>query len=92
MKLPDTIYIEHSVEIEGETVLENGVTLLGNSKISKKDLSKSVEVIRSLGIEEKVRNQALKYAEKSEKSLTNYKGTAKVELVALLDFVVKRSV
>lgn len=33
MKLPDTIYIEHGVEIEGETILENGVTLLGNSKI-----------------------------------------------------------
>lgn len=64
----------------------------GNSKISKKDLNKAVEVIRSLGIEEKVRNQALKYAEKSEKSLTKYKGTAKVELTALLDFVVRRSV
>ena len=64
----------------------------GNSKISKSDLNKAVEIIRSLGIEEKVRNQALKYAEKSEKSLTKYKGTAKVELVSLLDFVVKRSV
>ena len=63
-----------------------------NSKISKKDLNKAVEVIRSLGIEEKVRNQALKYAEKSEKSLIKYKGTAKIELTALLDFVVKRSV
>ena len=64
----------------------------GNSKISKKDLNKAVEVIRSLGIEEKVRNQALKYAEKSEKALIKYKGTAKIELTALLDFVVKRSV
>ena len=64
----------------------------GNSKISKNDLNKAVEVIRSLGIEEKVRNQALKYAEKSEKSLTKYKGTAKIELTALLDFVVRRSV
>jgi len=33
MKLPDTIYIEHGVQIEGESTLENGVTLLGNSKI-----------------------------------------------------------
>jgi len=64
----------------------------GNTKISKKELSNAVEVIRSLGIEEKVRNQALKYAEKSEKSLTNYKGIAKIELTALLDFVVRRSV
>lgn len=33
MRLPDTIYIEEGVQIEGESILENGVTLLGNSKI-----------------------------------------------------------
>jgi len=64
----------------------------GNSKISKKDLSKAVEVIRSLGIEDNVRKQALKYAEKAEKSLGQYSGPAKTELITLLDFVVKRSV
>jgi len=64
----------------------------GNSKISKKDLNKAVDVIRSLGIEESVRKQALKYAEKAEKSLGNYSGSAKTELISLLDFVVKRSV
>ena len=64
----------------------------GNSKISKSELNKAVEVIRSLGIEGKVRNQALKYAEKSEKSLIKYSGSAKEELTALLDFVVRRSV
>ena len=64
----------------------------GNLKISGKDLGKAVEVIRSLGIEENVRKQALKYAEKAEKSLENYSGSAKTELISLLDFVVKRSV
>jgi len=64
----------------------------GNSKVSKKDLSKAVEVIRSLGIEENVRKQAQKYSEKAEKSLSKYTGSAKSELIALLDFVVKRSV
>jgi len=64
----------------------------GNSKVSKKDLSKAVEVIRSLGIEENVRKQALKYAERAEKALAKYSGPAKTELIALLDFVVKRSV
>ena len=64
----------------------------GNSKISRKDLNKAVEAIRSLGIEENVRKQALKYAEKAEKSLGNYSGSAKTELISLLDFVVKRSV
>ncbi len=33
MRLPDTIYIEDGVEIQGESILENGVTILGNSKI-----------------------------------------------------------
>ena len=33
MRLPDTIYIEAEVEIEGESILENGVTLLGKTKI-----------------------------------------------------------
>jgi geranylgeranyl diphosphate synthase type I len=64
----------------------------GNSKISRNDLNKAVEVIRSLGIEDKVRNEALKYAEKSEKSLIKYSGSAKEELTTLLDFVVRRSV
>ena len=64
----------------------------GNSKISRKDLNKAVDAIRSLGIEQSVRKQALKYAEKAEKSLGNYSGSAKTELITLLDFVVKRSV
>jgi geranylgeranyl diphosphate synthase, type I len=64
----------------------------GNSKISRKDLNKAVDVIRSLGIEENVRKQALKYAEKAKKSLAKYSGSAKAELITLLDFVVKRSV
>jgi geranylgeranyl diphosphate synthase type I len=64
----------------------------GNSKVSKKDLNKAVDVIRSLGIEENVRKQALKYAEKAEKALAKYSGSAKTELISLLDFVVKRSI
>ena len=64
----------------------------GNSKVSRTELNKAVEVIRSLGIEENVRGQALKYAEKAEKSLSGYAGPAKTELISLLDFVVKRSI
>jgi len=63
----------------------------GNSKATRNDLNKAIGVIRSLGIEENVRKQALKYADKAEKSLTKYSGSAKTELIALLDFVVKRS-
>ncbi|MBA4717900.1 MAG: polyprenyl synthetase family protein [Nitrosopumilus sp.] len=64
----------------------------GNSKATKNDLNKAVGVIRFLGIEENVRKQALKYTDKAEKSLTRYSGSAKTELITLLDFVVKRSV
>jgi len=34
MRLPSTIYIEEGVKIEGESILENGVTLLGNTQIN----------------------------------------------------------
>jgi geranylgeranyl diphosphate synthase type I len=63
----------------------------GNQKASKDDLKKAVDVIRALGIEKNVRNQALKYAKQAEKSLLKYSGPAKRELVELLDFVVERS-
>ena len=33
LRLPDTIYIEEGVTIEGESIIENGVSLLGNSKL-----------------------------------------------------------
>ncbi|MBD3840912.1 MAG: bifunctional UDP-N-acetylglucosamine diphosphorylase/glucosamine-1-phosphate N-acetyltransferase GlmU [Campylobacterales bacterium] len=33
MRLPHTIYIEEGVQIQGESILENGVTLLGDTKI-----------------------------------------------------------
>jgi len=64
----------------------------GNSKVTRNDLNKAVDVIHSLGIEENVRKQALKYAEKADKSLASYTGSAKTDLIALLDFVVKRDV
>lgn len=63
----------------------------GNQKASKNDLRKAVDAIRGLGIEQSVREQALRYAHRAEKSLAGYSGPAKNELVALLDFVVKRS-
>ena len=52
---------------------------------------KAVKIIKNLGIEDTVRGTALGYAEKARKSLDSYSGSAKNELIALLDFVVKRS-
>ena len=63
----------------------------GNAKATKRDIEKAVESIRALGIEKIVRKQALHYSEKAQKSLNNYSGSAKTELLNLLNFVVKRS-
>ena len=63
----------------------------GKTRATKNDIEKAVKVIRSLGIEKIVRKQALQYAEKAKKSLNSYSGSAKNELLSLLNFVVKRS-
>ena len=86
--LPILMAIKSSKGKDKKTILN----AFGNSKIARKDLNKAVEVIRSIGIEDKVRRQALSYASKAEKSLETYSGPNKRELIALLDFVVKRTV
>ncbi|MCH6571411.1 MAG: polyprenyl synthetase family protein [Thaumarchaeota archaeon] len=63
----------------------------GNQKAKKKEIEVAVRIVKSLGIEKSVRNQALHYAEKAQKSLNSYSGASKNELISLLDFVVKRS-
>ena len=64
--------------------------VFGNSKASKQQIRLAVNVIRSLGVEEEVRNMTLKYAQQAEKSLRTYTGSAKNEVISLLDFVIKR--
>ena len=50
MRLPETIYIEQSVEIEGESIIENGVSLIGNTKISNSHI-KSNSIVEESFIE-----------------------------------------
>ena len=64
--------------------------VFGNSKASKQQIRLAVNIIRSLGVEEEVRNMTLKYAQQAEKSLRTYTGSAKNEVISLLDFVIKR--
>ena len=85
--LPILLAINKAKREDKKIILDS----FGNPKTTKKDLEKAIKIIRTLGIEETVRNTALKYAEKAKKSLENYSGSAKNELVSLLDFVVKRS-
>ncbi|MGA1933633.1 bifunctional UDP-N-acetylglucosamine diphosphorylase/glucosamine-1-phosphate N-acetyltransferase GlmU [Arcobacter sp. YIC-464] len=51
MRLPDTIYIEEGVQIEGESILENGVTLLGNTKIVNSHIKTNTVVEDSILID-----------------------------------------
>lgn len=46
MHLPDTIYIEEGVEFSGECIIENGVSICGNSKIIESHI-KAHSVIES---------------------------------------------
>lgn len=65
--------------------------VFGNSTASKEEIKLAIDVIKKIGIEDNVRKQALKYAEKAENAISKYSGSAKKELISLLDFVVKRS-
>ena len=65
--------------------------VFGNSGASKQQINLAVNVIRSLGVEKEVRNIALKYAQRAEKSISSYTGSAKNEMTGLLNFVTKRS-
>lgn len=85
--LPILMAINKAKNTEKKKILK----VFGNSRASKKDMLEAVEVIRNLGIEKNVRNQAQKYAKMAEKSLSKYSGSAKNELISLLDFVVERS-
>ena len=65
--------------------------VFGKSKATRAEINTVVDIIRSLGIEETVRKQALRYANRATKALDKYSGVHKSELISLLDFVVKRS-
>ena len=65
--------------------------VFGNPKAAKPDITKAIEQMRTLQIEKEVRNAALDYAEKAKQSLGKYSGSAKSEMIELLDFVVTRS-
>lgn len=86
--LPILMAINQSTGKDKKIILK----AFGNPKITKNELEEAVNIIRKLGIEDKVRTQALAYASKAEKSLFTYSGKAKNELLSLLEFVVKRSV
>jgi geranylgeranyl diphosphate synthase type I len=62
-----------------------------NSFATQDDIEKALKIIRRLKIEKTVRHQAQSYAQRAKKLLQSYSGAAKKDLIALLSFVVKRS-
>jgi geranylgeranyl diphosphate synthase type I len=85
--LPILLAIQKADAKAKKTILK----VFGNPKATKKEINDAVQVMHSLGIEKDVRKAALWYADKAKSSLSAYSGSAKIELVSLLDFVVKRS-
>lgn len=65
--------------------------VFGNPRATKTEITEAVEVMRNLQIEQEVRKAALDYAQKAKHALAKYSGPAKSEMIALLDFVVTRS-
>ena len=66
--------------------------VFGKSNATRTQINEVVDIIRSLGIEDTVRKQALRYANRATNALNKYSGIHKSDLISLLDFVVKRSV
>ncbi len=65
--------------------------VFGNPRSTKSEIANAIQTMRSLEIEEDVRKAALDYAQKAKQSLAKYSGPAKSEMIALLNFVVTRS-
>ncbi|HXV51216.1 MAG TPA: polyprenyl synthetase family protein [Nitrosopumilaceae archaeon] len=85
--LPILLAINRAKGENNEIILK----AFGNSFATQDDIENALKIIRRLKIEKTVRYQAQLYAQRAEKSLRSYSGSAKKDLLALLGFVVKRS-
>ncbi len=85
--LPILLAINRAKSENKEIILK----AFGNSFATQDDIEKALKIIRRLKIEKTVRRQAQSYAQRAKKSIQSYSGSAKKDLLALLSFVVKRS-
>jgi geranylgeranyl diphosphate synthase type I len=65
--------------------------VFGNSSVSKNEIERAISIISALGIEETIRQKATYHSNIAKKAISTYDGSAKKELLSLLDFVVERS-
>ncbi len=85
--LPIVMALRRAGIREKKTILQ----VFGNPLASKKDLEEAVSTISALGIENTIRQKALDHSNIAKKSISVYEGSARKELLSLLDFVVERS-
>lgn len=85
--LPILLAINRAKSENKEIILK----AFGNSFATQDDIENALKIIRRLKIEKTVRHQAQSYAQRAKKSIQSYSGSAKKDLLALLSFVVKRS-
>lgn len=85
--LPILLAIQKADPKSRKTILK----VFGNPRATKSEIANAIQTIRTLEIEKDVRKAALDYAQKARQSLAKYSGPAKSEMIALLDFVVTRS-
>ena len=85
--LPILLAIDRAKGQNKEIILK----AFGNSFATQDDIENALKIMRRLKIEKTVRRQAQSYAQIAKKSLQFYSGSAKKDLLLLLNFVVKRS-
>ncbi|MEO9308205.1 MAG: polyprenyl synthetase family protein [Nitrososphaera sp.] len=85
--LPILMAIKKASKQERRIILK----AFGNHTASKTEVQKAVSTIAALGIESAIKHKALQHSNVAKKSISTYNGTAKNELLSLLDFVVERS-
>ena len=85
--LPILLAINRAKSQNKEIILK----VFGNSFATQEDIENALKIMRRLKIEKTIRRQAQSYAQMAKKSLQTYSGSAKKDLLSLLNFVVKRS-
>ena len=85
--LPILLAINRANDRNMRTILN----VFGNNSSSKDEIAEVVKIIRAMGIEKIVRRKAIHYSNAATRSLSDYHGQSKNDLISLLEFVVKRS-
>ena len=84
--LPILMALESADDTQRDIIMQT----FGNAESTVQDTERAVDVIRSLGIEDAVRDRAASYADTARGALAPYSNIYSRNLESLLEFVVKR--